>query len=246
MSKESDVRLSPRLRIGLEAVAVVISILLAFGIDAWWGSLGERREEQQILRGLQEEFKQHRSYTARRLELNEGTRRGIETLQGLSGDNVRDSTGGVEVVEAIRSLSISPASTQLRGAVLDGLIGSGRLELIRDRRLRDELGRWSLLAVGAEGQDESVNRFVMEQLFPYIASLGVPLSEALSPGPDGIYFGNISIGAPGEYDALLNDRQFFNLMSIRRLWLTGTHVRYTSAGEVADGVLALIAENLEP
>jgi len=235
----------PWLRVFVEGVVIVGSILLAFGLQAWWDESRERVEEQQILQGLQEEFRQHQAYVSRRLEINEGTRRGIETLQRFSGDSVRDSAGGVEVVEAIRSIAVSPPATQLRGAVLEGLIGSGRLELIRDRRLRDELGRWSLLAVGAEGQDESVNRFVMEQLFPHIASLDVPLSDALSPGPEGIFFGDISVGVPGEYDAILNDQEFFNLLSIRRLWLTGTHRRYTSAGEAADGVLALIAENLQ-
>jgi len=39
-----------------EAVAITTSILLAFAIDAWWEDRQLRRDEQQVLMGLQREF----------------------------------------------------------------------------------------------------------------------------------------------------------------------------------------------
>ncbi len=39
-----------------EATAIVLSILLAFAIDAWWQQLVERREEVQLLSALRTEF----------------------------------------------------------------------------------------------------------------------------------------------------------------------------------------------
>ena len=39
-----------------EGAAIVVSILLAFAIDAWWEERQERTEEQQILLDLADEF----------------------------------------------------------------------------------------------------------------------------------------------------------------------------------------------
>ena len=39
-----------------EGAAIVVGILLAFAIDAWWEERELRIEEQQVLEGLREEF----------------------------------------------------------------------------------------------------------------------------------------------------------------------------------------------
>ncbi len=58
----------PWLRVFVEGVVIVASILLAFGIQAWWEETQERVEEQEILGGdlkaLASEF--HANYRAER------------------------------------------------------------------------------------------------------------------------------------------------------------------------------------
>ena len=46
----------PWLRMFVEGTAIVVSILLAFAIAAWWEGRGQLQEEQSILIGLQAEF----------------------------------------------------------------------------------------------------------------------------------------------------------------------------------------------
>ncbi len=46
----------PWLRVFVEGVVIVASILLAFGIEAWWEGVQERQEEQEALRGLASDF----------------------------------------------------------------------------------------------------------------------------------------------------------------------------------------------
>jgi len=43
-------------RLIVEGVVIVLSILLAFAIDAWWSERQERIEEAEILLGLKQEF----------------------------------------------------------------------------------------------------------------------------------------------------------------------------------------------
>jgi hypothetical protein len=40
----------------VEGVVIVASILLAFALDAWWDSRGQRREEIQVLENLRSDF----------------------------------------------------------------------------------------------------------------------------------------------------------------------------------------------
>ena len=48
----------------IELAVIVVSILLAFGIDAWWEERQDRREEAEILAGLEREFTDYRSSAA--------------------------------------------------------------------------------------------------------------------------------------------------------------------------------------
>ena len=39
-----------------EGFVIVLSILLAFGIEAWWSERGERDAEAEALQGLRDDF----------------------------------------------------------------------------------------------------------------------------------------------------------------------------------------------
>ena len=49
-------------RISAEGAAIVVSILLAFSIEAWWDDYQDRGEEQGILLGLKSEFEQNLAF----------------------------------------------------------------------------------------------------------------------------------------------------------------------------------------
>ncbi len=51
----STVRKVPWTRVLLEGAVIVLSVLLAFGIQAWWDDLSEAREETRLLRAVLEE-----------------------------------------------------------------------------------------------------------------------------------------------------------------------------------------------
>ena len=56
-------------RILVESVAVVLSILVAFLIDAWWDSHQEGLRERELLEGLLTDFEASRPGLENRLEL---------------------------------------------------------------------------------------------------------------------------------------------------------------------------------
>ena len=48
----------PWLRVFVEGVVIVGSILLAFGLQAWWDELGRRDQEQMLINGLSEDLRE--------------------------------------------------------------------------------------------------------------------------------------------------------------------------------------------
>ena len=55
-------------RILAEGTAVVVSILLAFAIDAWWDERKERDDERDVLLALKAEFEANAQAYLRRIE----------------------------------------------------------------------------------------------------------------------------------------------------------------------------------
>ena len=52
----TETKTIPWKRLAVEAAAIVVSILLAFGIDAWWDARNDVVEEREILIGLEIEY----------------------------------------------------------------------------------------------------------------------------------------------------------------------------------------------
>ncbi len=50
----------PWLRVFVEGVVIVGSILMAFGIDAWWEGKQEVKTLQEAIQGLQSDFERHK------------------------------------------------------------------------------------------------------------------------------------------------------------------------------------------
>jgi hypothetical protein len=142
MQKVRDI---PWSRIGAESVAIVVSILLAFAINAWWGDRLERGLESQQLERLRAELQGN-------LELLDGFRSAQRPFQ-------RSIDSGLQILEMIETAQAESAETisvpmsllwpvtqantfEAETAVLDGLVRSGGLDVVRDQRVVIALAAW--------------------------------------------------------------------------------------------------------
>jgi hypothetical protein len=118
---------------------IVGSILLAFGIDAWWDQSQRRGEEQRLLRNLHAEFQEardtlrvsidrHRVYHAAATSLVRGDDPGL-TADPLS-------------FRPVYQTFVALTTTHLKTGALDGALSSGRLDLVSDEELRSLLASW--------------------------------------------------------------------------------------------------------
>ena len=126
----------PWTRVFLEGVVIVGSILLAFGIQAWWDGLQEREEEQEILVGLEAEFVDLQARLQRWTAYN---RWGAGMLERVLSDSVA-TLQAPSIDSAFSAATVVNVLDQ--GGALEALLSSGRLELIRDREIRARLAKW--------------------------------------------------------------------------------------------------------
>ena len=125
-----------------DLVVVVVGILVALWLESWWQDLGDRREEQQILEDLREEFAANAEELTDRLQTWRIVRQNKIDAHQLMGGPINDET--VSALEEI--LNRSGAGGRFffdpRHGQLTSVINSGKLGLISNPDLRAMIADW--------------------------------------------------------------------------------------------------------
>lgn len=124
-----------------EGAAIVVSILLAFAIDAWWQSRGDREAEQSALKRLIVEFEFNLVELEENRELHQTALDATRKLLTLTrpDQHVLPDAGeiGAILFDCFQNPTINP-----RLGTTNSLIASGDLKLIRDEELQAMLTEW--------------------------------------------------------------------------------------------------------
>lgn len=136
----------------VEVVAIVLSILLAFAIDAWWDERQERAEEREILESLYVEFEANRDEAASVISIHEVAVQSVATLMELRQEEIL-VLSAEEVEQQMRFFANPRTFDAVRGSV-DALTSSGKLGILRDRELREALTTFvNIIEDAAEDRD---------------------------------------------------------------------------------------------
>jgi len=120
-------------RISAEGAAIVLSILLAFSIQAWWDDHQDRAEEQGILLGLKSEFEQNLGLIEIELSYRDAV---VDSILKIFDASVARTSLEPDVFdELLGDLTWWQNIAYSRGAI-DGLLQSGGLSLIENEELR--------------------------------------------------------------------------------------------------------------
>jgi hypothetical protein len=126
----------------------------------------------------------------------------------------------------------------------DAVILSGRLELIEQEELRQRLAGWGQWVDEIRDMQLVMREYSWNQLAPYAAAQGVPMSRAMGtrrdwpvaqPNPD---------SARQAYESAMRDPTFQSLLAMRygvSFWHVGA---FADANQELEDILRLIAEEL--
>ena len=120
-----------------EGLMIVFSILLAFGIEAAWQERLERGAEAEALASLQADFEENRRLIRDVIEGHIGFRETVATFVDLP-PSAYDTLSPTESSEFILAAANPWSFDPVLGAT-DGIVGAGRIGLIRDMELREAL-----------------------------------------------------------------------------------------------------------
>ena len=131
----------PWLRIGVEAGAIVVSILLAFAINTSWDQRQDRKSERNLLESLHRDFNESRASLSSviagleraQVQFARFQSAAPEQLEALPADAIP------QVINALYTgITFDPVSSTLDAAQRDG-----RLSLLQDPSLARLLADWS-------------------------------------------------------------------------------------------------------
>jgi len=163
----AESRKIPWITISVEAVAVVMSILLAFAIDAWWAQKKENEVEHVALLALRDDFLASREQLAIVIQSLEAARTDYALFKSATIDELTEhdlDTNRQFLTAFVKNHTFDPVT-----ATLDALANDGRLALISDAKLLAQLSHWqqsldNLEDISFELRAESVRvRRAMEQ-----------------------------------------------------------------------------------
>ena len=128
-------------RIYAEGAVIVVSILLAFWIDAWWNDRQIREEEVAVLSALLTEFEQIRENVDDILAFQVAILDSAQQLLRLSVVE-KPTISNVELDRLLVDQRWGSSPDRFSAPELNSVIARGDLRLISNRKLREELRTW--------------------------------------------------------------------------------------------------------
>jgi len=123
-------------RILAEGAAIVVSILLAFSIDAWWDVRQASADEAAVVETLLAEIQVAIDQLDHAIALHRGVMDAAEQWERASSSTPLDS-----LADLVHTLN-SHRTPELTLSSVDALLASGRLSLIGDHEMRTWIAAW--------------------------------------------------------------------------------------------------------
>jgi hypothetical protein len=130
----------PWLRVFVEGVVIVASILLAFGIEAWWDGRQEAEERSQLLSTMRESVQLNRASLEENIEGSESAQ--ARTRRFIEMENPELAAVSTDTALSLLTSLNRPNTRQASRGPLSRLLDSGRLSLISEPSIIAALDQW--------------------------------------------------------------------------------------------------------
>ncbi len=198
----------PWLRVFVEGVVIVGSILLAFGLQAWWEGQVDRQTELNILGELHTALSSDFELVESRLDRY----RQIESRTEVLLSYLRSGAPYADSLDGYFGTLYGSASVRLNTAGYESLKSQG-LGLISDNGLASQVARvYEQTYPTLEGSMDTEREVVRDYLRPYFLAHFRDLTFDQS-------------ATPLDYQAILRDTEFLNLVDYRLQVVIQNHIR---------------------
>jgi hypothetical protein len=159
----------------LEVLVITASIYGAFLLNSWKENTDKRGEETTILNGLKAEFEVNISEVKRNIELNSSTVQTTATLIELI--RTEEPFANQRYFDSLLYVAYMFGTFDAQTGIVDEIISSGKLSIIKDPQLRNRLTSISGMLDNAEEDYTTRGTFYMHEIIPYLSKY-IPLVNA--------------------------------------------------------------------
>lgn len=221
-----------------DIILIVVSILIAFALDAWWNDQLDRQRERAHLETLLAEFQVNHDRIAGYLrQVNDSF---DSTLQVLALMGPTPKGISADLLTSLINESFDVGTYTPHGGAVAALLASGELSLIENRELSAMLSQWPVVSNTLHdlAQLQARNR---EELHIYLARSGVPVSRiAENLGWLDIPRSKFNF----DPDKVLGDVGIETYLVSRAVRIGFLRDQYTAALNNADAIITLLKKDL--
>ncbi len=228
-------------RLAVESPVIVISILLAFAIEAWWEERGDRRDEIVLLERLQADFLEIRTALQVVEDEHRAANQACLSLMDMAVGEALPATPEADLMVGLvflASRTFNPGS----GAV--ALFSSGQgARLVENQQLAHKVLAWPGLVEELQEEEANLQKGVAERWSPFLAS-------RVNVGPYVAVFSDMMKGMPAHLSApalrepLFVDEAFINHVLDRYKWQQIALRDILPVKEAVEDILALVEQEL--
>jgi hypothetical protein len=227
-------------RLAIEAPVIIVSILLAFAIDAWWDERGERQAEAIMLQRLQADF----------TELDEALKT-VEKEHGWATEAslyfMNQPIGTIlqpteEIDRNVFLVFLASRTFNPGSGAIASFYNNGGGTLIQSKALADKILGWSGLVEELQEEEANLQKGVAERWSPFIASrvqigpyMGIVDYDSEMP---------LQVKSPGSRKPLVIDEEFMNHVLDRYKWQQIANRDIKPVREAVSEILNLIQQQL--
>jgi len=153
-------------RVILDGLVIVTSILLAFGLDAWWASQQRDMQRDELMSALLAEF------DASVQEFERVSDRNGEVI--VAADSLLllyDSGADLFVAPGLLANIVLVATMDPPTGTLNAMLSSGDIRLIENQELKALLAAWPAILADVIEEEQTTAKFVEEELIPHLATV---------------------------------------------------------------------------
>ena len=203
---------------------ILVSILLAFGLDAWWDGLAEGRQLRQQLGSVEAEIRENRDLVVFQIDLMD---RMIETGAVLVAtiDSAGPAGGMVVAPDTLVWIPMSLPTLDASLGAIDALVASGQLAQIGDPEVRTLLaGLRDRIEDAVEEQEQAMTVYY-DHFFPRLIGAGYRTPSVVEqgvfdfwaeriPGRPARSFGTVEFPADPALAETLSERLLLYVISV--------------------------------
>ena len=227
-----------------EIVLVVIGILIALQINTWNNEQIEKRKEQSILIGLHETFSNNLENVNWVISNTNASFSASKKIMSKMGPEVTNLS--ITELDSLISHMINYSTYDPSTGTVDEIINSGNLNIIQNKALKVNISNWSGMFTDVNKDVEIANNHAFNLLLSYLnkkinlKNVAIP-KEITEPTQMNI---KDKSHFPANYDALMQDLEFENLLHFHALNLIYLNREYLQIKDYLEENLRILNEEI--